>query len=384
MIHRVSKLLIGILAGVLFITSCKNDTKKEESKTMMSSMPAASAPAAIENYGLVGTDSIKAVTLKNKHGMSVTLMNYGATILKLMVPDKNGTAGDVTLGFTSLDGYTGKTNPFFGCVAGRYANRIAKAQFTLNGKTYKLAANNGENSLHGGLKGFDKQVWGITQMTDSSVTMQYISKSGEEGFPGNLASQVRYSLTDQNALLLDYKASTDSTTVINLTNHTYFNLSAGSDTSILGHLMKINADQYTPVNDKLIPTGKIDSVGKTPFDFRVAKPIGKDIDKVKGGYDHNFIANRKQDDIIAEVYHPGSGRVMTVHTTQPGVQFYTGNFLNGAATGTKNNARYGQHSGFCLETQHYPDSPNQPGFPSVVLRPGDTYHEMTSYQFGVR
>jgi len=293
----------------------------------------------------------------------------------------------VALGFDSLSGYLQKGNPFFGCLVGRYANRIANAKFTLDGKEYTLAANNNGQSLHGGIKGFDKVLWKAEKLPgDSSLKLTYLSKDGEEGYPGNLAAEVVYTLTSENELKIDYTATTDKATVVNLTNHSYFNLSAGSDSTILDHELQLNADHYTPVNEFLIPTGKIDPVKETPMDFTTAKLIGKDIDSVKGGYDHNWVINKTGTGLekIASLYHTASGRLMEVYTTEPGVQFYTGNFLDGSLINTKNGQKYMQHAGLCLETQHFPDSPNQPAFPTTILKPGETYKQTTLYKFSVK
>jgi aldose 1-epimerase len=267
---------------------------------------------------------------------------------------------------------------------GRYANRIANAKFSLNGKTYQLAANNDVNSLHGGLKGFDKVIWKVKGIEQKTLSLEYFSKDGEEGYPGNLTVNVVYSLTDDNELKINYTATTDKATPINLTNHCYFNLSAGKDSTILDHMLMLNANKYTEVNDKLIPTGKLLDVKGTPMDFTKAKRVGQDIEKVSGGYDHNWVLNRETESlqVIGTLYHPPSGRYMEVFTTQPGIQFYTGNFLNGLKG--RNGNVYNIHAALCLETQHYPDSPNQPSFPNTILRPGETYHQTTVYKFSVK
>jgi aldose 1-epimerase len=314
--------------------------------------------------------------------MTVKILNYGGTITDLIVPDRNGEKGNVVLGFDSLGGYLQTGNPYFGSLVGRYANRIANAKFVVEGKAYSLAPNNNGNTLHGGLKGFDKVIWDAKQ-EDNSLVLTYHSKDGEEGFPGNLHAQVVYTVTDNNELKVDYTATTDKSTPINLTNHTYFNLSGGNSETILNHEVMLNADRYTIVNDNLIPTGQLPPVKGTPMDFTTAKRIGKDLAAVKGGYDHNFVIKKTGDEmaLAARVYDSASGRVLEVHTTQPGIQFYTGNFLDGTLTGTRSGARYVKHAGFCLETQHFPDSPNQPDFPSTILKPGQTYHETTSFKF---
>jgi len=376
------KKLFYLVASLAILISCNNapkETTKETNETKSASMQKVF-------FGTVGNDSIYQFKLQNAKGTEVFIMNYGGTITNLLVADKNGQKGDVVLGFDSLSGFLQKGNPYFGALIGRYGNRIANGKFTLDGKTYALATNNNGNHLHGGIKGFDKVVWNVDAASDSALHLSYNSKDGEEGYPGNLQVKVVYSLDNDNALKIDYTASIDKACPINLTNHTYFNLSAGKDSTILDHELMIDADRYTAVNDKLIPTGQLPSVKNTPMDFTKAKRIGNDIDKVKGGFDHNWVLNKKDESLslIATLYHPASGRFMEVYTTQPGVQFYTGNFLDGTLTGGKNGAKYVQHSGLCLETQHFPDSPNQPSFPSTVLKPGETYHQVTVYKFSTK
>ncbi len=329
-------------------------------------------------------------TFSNANGLEVRAMTYGGIIVSLKVPDRNGKLDDVTLGFDSLDGYLGG-HPYFGAIIGRYGNRIGKAKFTLDGVEYKLPVNNGPNSLHGGNKGFDKVVWQAEPFDkpDSvGVVFTRTSPDGEEGYPGNLQVKVTYSLTDKNELIFDYEATTDKATPVNLTNHTYFNLAGPGMRDILGHDMMINADSFTPVDSTLIPTGEIKSVEGTPFDFRKPTPIGARIDaddqqiKYGPGYDHNFVLNKKDAELslAARVVEPTTGRVMEVLTTEPGVQFYSGNFLDGTLTG-KGGHIYRRRYGFCLETQHFPDSPNKPDFPSTILRPGKTYTSRTVYKF---
>ena len=376
------KKLFYLVASLAILISCNNapkETTKETNETKSASMQKVF-------FGTVGNDSIYQFKLQNAKGTEVFIMNYGGTITNLLVADKNGQKGDVVLGFDSLSGFLQKGNPYFGALIGRYGNRIANGKFTLDGKTYALATNNNGNHLHGGIKGFDKVVWKVDAASDSSLNLSYNSKDGEEGYPGNLQVKVVYSLDNDNALKIDYTATVDKACPINLTNHTYFNLSAGKDSTILDHELMIDADRYTAVNDKLIPTGQLPSVKNTPMDFTKAKRIGNDIDKVKGGFDHNWVLNKKDASLslIATLYHPASGRFMEVSTTQPGVQFYTGNFLDGTLTGGKNGAKYVQHAGLCLETQHFPDSPNQPSFPSTVLKPGETYHQVTVYKFSTK
>jgi len=290
----------------------------------------------------------------------------------------------VVLSYDSLSGYLQTGNPYFGCLVGRYANRIANAKFTLDGKEYALAANNYGNSLHGGTRGFDKVIWKVESFSNSHVTLSYLSNDGEEGYPGNLSVDVTYTIMPDNALGIDYTARTDKPTVVNLTNHCYFNLSAGADSTILDHELMLAADKYTPVNDKLIPTGKIENVKGGPMDFTSMKKIGKDISLVSGGYDHNWVLNGDGFKIAGSLYHQPTGRYMVVLTSEPGIQFYSGNFLDGTLKNTKGGAKYIKHAGLCLETQHFPDSPNQPGFPNTVLKPGLVYKQNTYYKFSVR
>ena len=336
-------------------------------------------------YGLVDGDSVYAYTLKNKQGLKAVITNYGGTLLELWTPDRTGKIDNVVLGYDSLSGYLQKTNPYFGALVGRYANRIARASFTLDGKIYNLAANDHGNTLHGGLKGFDKVIWTVNQVNDSSLSLAYASHDGEEGYPGNLNVQVVYTVKSEDALMIDYTAMTDKKTPVNLTNHAYFNLSAGKDSTVLNQELMIRAHDYTPVNDSLIPTGLISPVLNTPMDFLKPKKIGKDLDKVKGGYDHNFVISKKDSviSLAATLFDPGTGRLMEVWTSQPGIQVYTGNFLDGSLTG-RNGRKILQHGALCLETQHFPDSPNQPSFPNTILEPGITFHETTIYRFSFK
>ncbi|MCX6244040.1 MAG: galactose mutarotase [Bacteroidetes bacterium] len=339
-----------------------------------------------ENWGKADNKDVFLYTLKNRNGIVVKISNYGGIITSILVPDKNGKTGDIVLGYDSLIGYLTGT-PYFGAIVGRFANRIAKGAFTLDGKKYKLAINNGNNSLHGGIKGFDKVVWDASEFSDSisaRLKLTYLSHDGEEGYPGNLNVTVTYILTDANMLTTLIEATTDKPTPVNLCNHTYFNLRE-ADTSILGHLLKIKADRYTVVNDELIPTGELRSVQGTPMDFRTPQTIGSRIDQVKGGYDHNYVLNKdvtSSDLTVAVIEDPVSGRIVEISSTQPGVQFYSGNFLDGTIKG-KGGKIYKQHYGMCLETQHFPDSPNQPAFPNTILKPGEKFDQMTVYLFKV-
>ena len=336
---------------------------------------------------------IELYVLTNKNGLEATVTNFGGDLVALKVPDRGGKLGDVVLGYDSLDGYRNDKN-FFGGTIGRYGNRIAKGKFVLDGVTYTLARNNGENHLHGGIDGFNKVVWQAKEVPSKegpSVQLNYLSKDGEEGYPGNLSVQVTYTLTESNELKIDYRATTDKDTVVNLTNHSYFNL-AGPGGDILEHQLMIQADQFTPVDAGLIPTGELRNVQGTPFDFRKQTAIGARIEqsdeqlKLGKGYDHNWILNRAGKNglmLAARVYEGKTGRQMEVWTIEPGIQFYSGNFLDGTIHG-KGGQNYGHRSGFCLETQHFPDSPNHPKFPSTVLKPGAQYRTTTIYKFSAR
>jgi aldose 1-epimerase len=313
-------------------------------------------------------------------------MTYGGIIVSIDVPDRKGGIADIALGFNQLAQYEAG-HPHFGALIGRYGNRIAKGRFSLDGKEYVLALNNGENHLHGGIMGFDKFVWTAKPVREQSavgVSMTYISKDGEEGYPGTLSTTVVYKLTDDNELSIDYTATTDAPTIVNLTNHCYFNLRGEGNGDVLGHELMLTADRYLPVDAGLIPTGELAPVAGTPMDFTKPHTIGERITQVNG-YDHCYVLNNQGGAVAlaARVVEPESGRVMEIYTDQPGIQLYTGNFLNGSLKG-KANAAYEKHFAFCLETQHYPDSPNQPNFPSVVLRPGETYKTTTIHKFSVQ
>lgn len=329
-------------------------------------------------------------TLQNSSGMKVTITNYGGTITTISAMDRNKTFSDVVLGFENVEGYTQKLNTaYFGALIGRYGNRIAHGTFTLDGHQYHIPVNDGPNALHGGLRGFNKRVWDakdVSSASEPALELHYLSRDGEEGFPGNLNVTVRYSLDAKNGLHIDYSATTDKDTVLNLTNHSYFNLAGAGSETVLQHKLKLAADRYTPIDSTLIPTGAIDTVAGTPFDFRKAEVIGARINndnqqlKYAKGYDHNFVLNNPGLNTVAvKVEEPGSGRVLEVFTTQPGVQFYTGNFLDGKIHGIGGVYRY--RSALCLETQHFPDSPNQPKFPSAVLHAGEQFHSTTIYRF---
>ncbi len=342
-------------------------------------------------------DTIKIYTLKNASGVTIKVTNFGAIITSIVVPDRQGKMADIALGYDHVEDYINAVDkPYFGAIVGRCGNRIARGRFTLDGQTYQLAVNNGENHLHGGLIGFDKVVWDAQPIEGSGwvgLQLAYRSKDGEEGYPGNLDVHVTYKLTDENQLIVEYLATTDKATPVNLTQHTYFNLKGEGQGTILDHELMLNAAQFTPIDAGFIPSGSLAPVAGTPFDFTSPKPIGRDIEnddlqlKHGLGYDHNFVIKRPADDhglvLAAEVYEPTSGRVLQVHTTEPGVQFYCGNFLDGRLVG-KSGQKYVYRGGFCLETQHYPDSPNQPQFPSTILRPGAKYQSTTKFTFSSR
>jgi len=358
--------------------------------------PAPEAPRASIARDTFGTmpdgTTIEAFTLTNAHGITLRAITYGGIITSLQTPDRNGQPGDIVLGFDAIDGYL-KDPPYFGAIIGRYGNRIAKGRFTLDGQTYTLATNNGENHLHGGIKGFDKIVWDAAPFENErgvGVIFRHTSPDGDEGYPGALTVEVTYTLTPDDELVVDYHATTDKATPVNLTQHSYFNLAGDGAGDILGHVLQIDASHYTPVDAGLIPTGEIAPVEGTPFDFRTPTAIGARIGddneqlKLGGGYDHNFVLDRASDGLVhaARVVEPTSGRTLDVSTTEPAIQFYSGNFLDGTITG-KGGHVYNHRNGFCLETQHYPDSPNQPEFPSTILRPGDDYRSQTVFKFGV-
>ncbi|MFL6416158.1 MAG: aldose epimerase family protein [Bryobacteraceae bacterium] len=342
-----------------------------------------------EGWGVdSSSQAVSLYTLTNAAGTEVKITDFGGRIVSLKTADREGNFADVVLGFDNLDGYLRK-NPFFGALVGRYANRIAKARFELHGHTYELARNNGPNALHGGLRGFDKVLWD-SQVVDTGkgleLELQYVSLDGEEGYPGTLKVLVTYSLNENNELAIDYRATTDKDTVLNLTNHSYFDLTGQFGGNILDHQVTIHADRFTPVDSNLIPTGELRDVSGTPFDLRKQQRIGARINeddeqlKLGWGYDHNFVLNGQGLRVIASVVDPTTGRKLEVLTTEPGVQFYTGNHLDGSVTG-KGGVTYKYRWGFCLETQHFPDSPNKPEFPSTVLEAGDQFHQITIFRF---
>ena len=327
-------------------------------------------------------------TLTNSAGMKVKLITYGGIITAVETPDRNGKLANITLYRDSLEDYLAG-HPYFGCIVGRYANRIAKGRFVIDGVEYKLATNNGPNHLHGGVKGFDKYVWQASPVEGdgyAGVVLKHESPDGDEGYPGKLSVTVTYTLNDQNELKMEYVATTDKPTHVNLTNHAYWNLAGAGAGDILGHVLMLNADRFLPVDDTLIPLGEPRSVKDTPMDFTSPQTIGSRIDQVEGGYDHCYILRRSPDEklaLAARVVEPKSGRTMEIRTTKPAIQFYTGNFLDGSITAAGGNISYEKHYGFCLETEYFPDSPNRPEYPSTLLKPGQTYHHITVHKFGV-
>lgn len=399
MIFRKSIILLSFCVGFAACEKKASPTGNDSTKVNMNAnreTPTANRVKQ-ESFGKTADGKeAKIFTLVNQKGGEARIIEYGATVVSLKMPDRNGKSGDIVLGMNSLDEYTNdiyqKANPYFGAIAGRYANRIAKGQFSLEGKKYQLTTNNGANHLHGGKVGFDKVFWTgreVAAQNGAAVEFTYQSKDGEEGYPGNLTAKVVYTLTDDNELKIDYTATTDKETVVNLTHHSYFNLAGSGD--ILKHNLQINADKFTPIDKESIPLGALKAVENTPFDFRQAKEIGKDIEstdeqlKNGKGYDHNFVLNGASGTMrqAAIVTEEKSGRVMEVLTTEPGIQLYTGNFLDGSLKG-KNGAVYNLRNGFCLETQHFPDSPNHSDYPSTVLKPGETYKTSTVYKFSAK
>ncbi|WP_161890469.1 aldose epimerase family protein [Pontibacter russatus] len=390
------KLLLLTLAGSIGasgLSSCSSqETNEAETETTTASNEQDSMEIKSEPFGKTKEgEETTLYTLTNENGMQVQITDYGATITSVLTPDKDGKMGNVVLGFDSLAGYMSpeylKSGPYFGAIVGRYGNRIAKGKFTIDGQEYTLAKNNGENHLHGGIKGFDKVVWEAEPLPEqNALKLTYVSPDGEEGYPGKLTTTVTYTLTDDNEIKIDYEATTDKATPVNLTNHSYFNLAAGQAGDALDHVVTLNADKYTVVDESLIPTGELRDVKGTVMDFTSPHAIGERVNEVEGGgYDHNYVLNGEDGNLkkAATVYEPTSGRVMEVFTTEPGIQFYSGNFLDGTITGSGGNT-YKKHYGFALETQHFPDSPNQKDFPSTILEPGETYESTTVYKFSVR
>ncbi|NCD68135.1 aldose epimerase family protein [Mucilaginibacter agri] len=390
----IKPLFLVSLFAVFFEISCQSPgsktTGEDTSKDSQKSNISAKVPDTNNFKSKVDGKETSLYILKNKNGMEAGITNYGGRIVSLLVPDKRDSLVDVVLGYDDVKTYQKPKESHFGALIGRYGNRIAKGKFTLSGKAYQLDVNDGVNTLHGGFKGFGFQVWDGKQLSDSTLELTYHSKDGEGGYPGNLTAKVTYTLQGDNSIKIAYSATTDKATVVNLTNHAYFNLNGAGDQSILNDLLSINADKFTPVDTTLIPTGELKPVKGTPFDFTTLKSIGRNIndqdDQLKNGkgYDHNFVLNKHTlSDKVATVKSPTTGIVMDVYTEEPGLQFYSGNFLTGKDADGKGGATYGYRSALCLETQHFPDSPNQPSFPSTVLQPGQTYHTSTIYKFSV-
>jgi len=375
-------LLLAAVVAAAGLSACNPSGKHSTDKNVQSVLTVSPADFEAEIDG----DSVKLYTLTNGTAVAA-ITNYGARIISLHVPDKAGNLVDVVLGYKNLEAYRQPDEGFYGAIVGRYGNRIAKGRFELNGQQYQLELNNGPNSLHGGTNGFFAKVWQVTHVTDSSLELRYVSPDGDAGYPGQLDVTLTYTLTSDNGLDIVYHATTDQATIVNLTNHAYFNLSGEGDSTILDHLLTIRADGYTPVDETLIPTGEVATVENTPFDFRQPTAIGARIDEdhpqliVGMGYDHNFVLKKDAGlQLVATVESPKTGIVMDILTEEPGLQFYSGNFMDNVQN-AKEGKTYGYRSAFCLETQHFPDSPNQSGFPSTVLQPGAEYHTRTIYRF---
>ena len=385
----------GLAASVMLVLACSQDRSAKDS-TARDTTPAAAASAPGVTRASFGAapdgTPVDVYTLVNAHGIRARILTYGGIVQSLETPDRTGKLDDVVLGFDDMPGYV-KSSPYFGAIVGRYGNRIARGRFTLDGKTYKLAVNNGPNALHGGIKGFDKVVWEAQQFKSDSgvgVVLTHTSPDGDEGYPGTLHAKVTYTLTNRDELAIDYEATTDKATPVNLTNHTYWNLAGDGKRDILDHVLTLESSAIVPVDSTLIPTGKLMPVAGTPFDFRTPTAIGKRIEdphqqiRYGKGYDHTWVLDGAREHSLAHaarVAEPTTGRTLDIYTTEPGVQFYTGNFLDGSAVGKHGHA-YKFRYGIALETHHYPDSPNQPSFPSTILRPGETYRTRTVYRFG--
>jgi aldose 1-epimerase len=381
------KQLIFISIMTLSLAACNNgNSDKDKATDGAEAIENGNKGSSVkrENWGTADGKEVYLFTLTNPSGTEARITNYGGIITSLNIPAKDGSKPNIVLGFDSLKSYQQEGVPYFGAIIGRYGNRIAKGRFSLRDQIYTLAVNNGGNHLHGGIKGFDKVVWDATAIEDSlnpGLELKYLSKDGEEGYPGNLNVTVKYTLSAENELQIEYTATTDKPTPVNLTQHSYFNLTGDHSQNILGHTLTIKADKYTPVDKGLIPTGELKAVKGTPFDFTTAHRIGERIGQVDGGYDHNWVINKGTDSfpLVAILSDSASGRTIEVYTTEPGIQFYTGNFLDGKLTGSDGKP-FNKHAGLCLETQHFPDSPNKPSFPTTILQPGDKYHTFTKYK----
>lgn len=381
---NLGSLVFVTIMTTFIATGCNNAA--ENTQGTMQEATASTALLKREKWGTVDGKDVYLYTLTNKNGTEVKITNYGGIVTSWVSPDKNGAKSNIVLGFDSLSNYLAKP-PYFGAIIGRYGNRIAKGNFKIDTATYTLAKNNGENHLHGGDKGFDKVVWDVVEQTTipASLTLHYLSKDGEEGYPGNLKVYVIYTLTDENELNIEYSAETDKTTVVNLTNHSYFNLSGDPSKTILDHTLQVNADKYTPVDKGLIPTGELKDVKGTPFDFLQPHKIGERIAAVEGGYDHNFVLSRKGKglELVGVLSDVTTGRNLEIYTEEPGLQFYSGNFLDGTLK-TSDGKVINKYAALCLETQHFPDSPNEPAFPTTLLKPGEKYHTVTKYKLSVK
>lgn len=382
------KYLLIVVLAIFALTSCKNNKKIEGPEVLETTLSGLSFPAFKAE---VNGKENNLYVMKNANGMEVCVINYGARIVSVLVPDKAGEMQDVVLGFDNIDDFLNNKSDF-GATIGRYGNRIAGGKFNLDETDYQLTLNNGENSLHGGVTGFQYQMFDITQIDSATLECRYLSPDGDNGFPGNLDVKVTYQLTGDNAIDISYEAETDKPTVVNLTNHSYFNLSGNPNNTINDHILFLNCDYYTPVKGDLIPTGKIAPVKNTPMDFTQPTIIGERIDdytfeqlKIGNGYDHNWIFNTPGDINVlgSQAFCPSSGITLDVYTTEPGIQFYSGNFLDGTLTG-KRGIVYNKRTALCLETQHYPDSPNHPNFPNTVLKPGEKYTSRCIYKFGIK
>ncbi len=376
-----------LLFGSLLLAACgSSEVKTVNEPENTDSAQQSSSAISVMDWGQADGKKVQLFTLVNRKGTEVKITNYGGIVTSWIAADRSGRKSNIVLGFDSLSGYLAKP-PYFGAVIGRYGNRIAGGQFKLKDTTFTLAKNNGKNNLHGGEKGFDKVVWDATPASDgtTALTLTYFSKDGEEGFPGNLKATVTYTLTEENELTMEYNAETDKATPVNLTNHSYFNLSSDVSKGVLHHTLWVDADRYTPVDNKLIPTGQLAVVKGTPFDFTQPHKIGERIAQVTGRYDHNYVLNKKgaESKLAAWLLDSATGRKLEVYTTEPGIQFYSGNFLDGTITNRDGKA-IPKHGALCLETQHFPDSPNQPRFPSTILKPGERYRTVTTYKLTVQ
>jgi len=384
---KLKHLMILATRSVFALAACNNQPNKQTAATAPDTVKQVALPPKTAFEKTIDNKKTDLFILKNKNGAQAAITNYGGRLVSLLVPDTAGKMTDVVAGFESVEGFQKSTEPYFGATIGRYGNRIAKGHFTLEGKQYKLYLNNKQNTLHGGKKGFQDVVWDAKQLNDTTLELTYLSKDMEENFPGNLKVKVTYALTADNGLKINYEATTDKTTIVNLTNHAFFNLNGAGSGTILNHIVQIDADRYTPVDSTLIPTGKIGPVAGTPFDFRKATAIGARINapdeqlKFGGGYDHNYVLNKHTLAVkVASVKGDKSGIMMEVYTEEPGLQFYSGNFMQ-SKNSMKNGKKDDYRTAFAMETQHFPDSPNQPQFPSTVLKPGQTYKTQSIYRF---